>query len=148
MSLETLLLALVALAVSFLLNIFFWPKERYSYPDYIEVLDFNNWKHYDVVHQEVLGRSRRTISENEHDHTLRELEAAGIIEARPLLPLEIEEIVAPNEMGRTHIDRICPYGTITVYEYRLISEHNDSGGPRIRTHKKAPLRWTPTPAYG
>lgn len=123
MTSDTIITTLAALLASLLICLFIWPKKNASYQDYINVLDFSAWKNYDQIYVEVRKLSKRPISENEHEHTLSELESSGTIESRIFEPETADEII---------------YTTIILYEYRLV--HNgDDGGTPIRKHKKIPL---------
>lgn len=126
---------LLALALSFLICLLILPKKKSLREEYIEVLDSNTWKNYDVIYQEVLRRSKRSISENEHDQILYELESDEIVEVRALELEIVEEIIISNEMGRSHVDQVGGYTTLLMYEYRLICDDSDGGKP-IRKYRE------------
>lgn len=133
MNSENLLLGFLALVFSCVICVIFWPKNKSSHQYYIDVLDYKKWKGYDDVYRKVRKLSKKSISETEHDHTLQELEVSGIIERRTIEPEDIEEVAAPTEFGRSHIDRAHGYTTIPTYEYRLVD--NSDGGKPVKKQK-------------
>ena len=119
----------LSLLVSLMLCFFFWPKKKQSelIDIYLETLS-HEWMEEEEIYVAVLNR-RQGVTLNQHNTVLSSLLHMKIVEQQTVLLREIQTIESENDIGRTHIDRIIPFVTITSVEYRLQSE---SGGNRLK----------------
>lgn len=100
--------------------IHFLPKSRHDrlLDAYVGALDHHKWKDDQDLYEEVLGLYPK-LNLREHNEIVRDLLEDHRIETRVFHPQQvIRETEAPNHIGRTHIDHIEAFSTISTTCYR------------------------------